>query len=69
MLGDGVHVGGNGVAALERAVGEAGLVEGPLQHGYAGIAVLEIVLDVAVPGYLNERHGSFLLVIVSVFFV
>ena len=24
--------------------------------GDNGIAVLEIVLDVAVPGYLNERH-------------
>ena len=56
VLGDGVYVGGDGVAGLERTVGEAGLIKGPLQHGHAGIAVLEIVLDVAVPGYLNERH-------------
>ena len=61
MLGDGVYVGGNGVAGLERTVGEAGLIKGLLQHGHAGIAVLEIVLDVAVPGYLNERHSRFLL--------
>ena len=61
VFGDGVDVGGDGVAGLQGAMGEAGLIKGVLQHGYTGEAVLEIVLDVAVPGYLNERHSRFLL--------
>ena len=46
---------------MQGAMGESVLIKGVLKHGYTGEAVLEIVLDVAVPGYLNERHSRFLL--------
>ena len=54
VLGDGKDCRGHRMSGLQSAVCEAGLIEGVLQHGHTGEAVLKVVLHIAVAGYLNE---------------